>query len=258
MSEELTKEQQDRFDGYPVDCIIDELLEAEAQLAGHEWVRADEPPKDDNQVWIAYEQSGHTYNGYYDKVCKGWYIFDYGAIGYIRANAKDLPTHWKPIHLPGAKAEKEPSSSFIQYLREQREWSRETFGTGRRTNGLIDHIKKELIEISDNPTDLFEWIDVVTLALDGAWRAGWSENSIYEALWRKLTINKNRQWNIPDCEDKAVEHIHLPVAEADPEVCEWKHNDRGLMDTNCGHVSEIPNNIMKFCTYCGIEIKEVE
>ena len=67
----------------------------------------------------------------------------------------------------------------------QREWSRETFGPGPRTNALIDHIKKELIEIEEKPYDLKEWIDIVILGLDGAWRSEHGPDEVAEALRAK-------------------------------------------------------------------------
>jgi hypothetical protein len=74
--------------------------------------------------------------------------------------------------------------------------------------GVIDHIRKELIEVEAEPSDLKEWIDVVTLALDGAWRAGYSPEQICDQLDRTLTRNENREW--PDWRtarpDKAIEH----------------------------------------------------
>lgn len=49
-------------------------------------------------------------------------------------------------------------------------FSQKTFGPGMRTEGISDHIKKELREIAQDPSDVEEWIDVVSLGLDGAWR----------------------------------------------------------------------------------------
>ncbi len=46
-------------------------------------------------------------------------------------------------------------------------WSSMTFGPGPRTEGVLAHIRKELIEITKDPTDPIEWIDVAILALDG-------------------------------------------------------------------------------------------
>ena len=96
----------------------------------------------------------------------------------------------------------------IQYCQRQKLFSEKTFGPGTRTKGIIDHIRKELLEVEAAPTDLKEWIDVLTLALDGAWRAGYSPEEIANQLQLTLARNEQRKW--PDWRtaspDKAIEH----------------------------------------------------
>ncbi|RQF90602.1 hypothetical protein IPC255_19480 [Pseudomonas aeruginosa] len=98
--------------------------------------------------------------------------------------------------------------SFEQHLHRQRRFSERTFGPGSRAAGVIDHIRKELREIEEAPGDLAEWIDVVILALDGAWRTGATPAQIIDALVAKQTKNEARTW--PDWRsapaDKAIEH----------------------------------------------------
>lgn len=95
------------------------------------------------------------------------------------------------------------------HLTRQREFSTKTFGPGHRTKGVIDHIRKELAEIEADPTDIMEWVDVIILAFDGAWRAGWEPADIIAAIVAKQTRNEARQW--PDwrtaAPDKAIEHV---------------------------------------------------
>jgi len=95
----------------------------------------------------------------------------------------------------------------IDHLEKQIAWSRRTFGPGHRTKGIIQHIRKELNEIEQEPLDLEEWIDVVILALDGAWRAGYRPDQIVDMLRHKQIKNEQRQWPTPVSEDVAVEHI---------------------------------------------------
>lgn len=98
---------------------------------------------------------------------------------------------------------------FIQYIWDQRLFSYVTFGPGSRTEGIVDHIRKELKEIEKNPLDLMEWTDIMILALDGAWRAGYTPREIAQALEQKAKINRERKW--PDWrtvpEGKAIEHV---------------------------------------------------
>jgi hypothetical protein len=95
----------------------------------------------------------------------------------------------------------------VDYIEVQKEWSERVFGPGQRTKGICEHIRKELAEIEQAPADLMEWIDVVILALDGAWRAGHSAESISKALVEKFEINLKRKWPMAGPENRAIEHI---------------------------------------------------
>ena len=101
------------------------------------------------------------------------------------------------------------SFDLIAHLYRQRIWSTRTFGPGGRSVGLVDHIGKELQEILASPADLDEWIDVVILALDGAWRIGATPEEIVAALVAKQSRNELRKW--PDWRTakpgKAIEHV---------------------------------------------------
>lgn len=104
-----------------------------------------------------------------------------------------------------------------EWLTQQKEFSKATFGPGQRTTGLIKHIQKELGEIEANPNDLMEWIDVAILAFDGAWRAGYSPAVIAQAFALKLAINKSRKWPEPKSEDEPIEHIKSPATDEQTE-----------------------------------------
>ena len=101
------------------------------------------------------------------------------------------------------------AADLIRLLQAQRVWSEQTFGLGERTKGLLDHLRKELAEVEANPADVSEWIDVVILALDGAWRHGHSPEAIADAWVNKFLKNVGRKW--PDWRtapvDQAIEHI---------------------------------------------------
>lgn len=101
------------------------------------------------------------------------------------------------------------------HLRRQRAWSEATFGPGARTKGVVDHIRKELLEIEAAPDDLGEWVDVVILALDGAWRSGANPEQIIAAIRGKQARNEARTW--PDWRtmspDQAIEHVRTEEPE---------------------------------------------
>jgi hypothetical protein len=104
--------------------------------------------------------------------------------------------------------QRDAALGWAEILRRQRAFSEKAFGPGDRHKGVCDHIRKELVEIENDPADLMEWIDVAMLALDGAWRAGYTPKQIIGAYIAKLTKNENRTW--PDWrtvpKDKAIEH----------------------------------------------------
>lgn len=99
--------------------------------------------------------------------------------------------------------------NFLVHLERQRKFSIQTFGPGARTLGVVQHIRKELHEVLAAPTDIYEWIDVVILALDGAWRSGAEPQQIIDALVAKQAKNESRTW--PDWRvsdpNKAIEHV---------------------------------------------------
>lgn len=104
-----------------------------------------------------------------------------------------------------------PCFDLIRHLHRQRRFSLKTFGPGTRSKGVIDHIRKELVEIEAAPLELEEWVDVILLALDGAWRAGYSPEDIAEAIEGKQERNEARAW--PDWRtaspDQAIEHVRV-------------------------------------------------
>lgn len=97
----------------------------------------------------------------------------------------------------------------VDHLTRQRNWSRLTFGPGPRTRGVVDHIRKELDEVLAAPLDLNEWVDVIILGFDGAWRAGHEPERIIAAIKAKQARNEARTW--PDwrasSDDVAIEHV---------------------------------------------------
>lgn len=108
-----------------------------------------------------------------------------------------------------------------QHLIRQMAFSHATFGPGERTKGVIDHIRKELIEVEQSEGSADEWVDVAILALDGLTRrlafVGQGERADPSRVAKmacamivgKQTRNEARNW--PDWRgqsaDKAIEHV---------------------------------------------------
>lgn len=102
-----------------------------------------------------------------------------------------------------------PASIDAAHIERQRTFSLETFGPGERGAAVVAHIRKELDEILDDPTDLVEWADVIILAIDGAWRAGHEPQAIVDAIVGKQARNEARTWpdwrSVP--EGQPIEHV---------------------------------------------------
>lgn len=120
--------------------------------------------------------------------------------------------------------------NLIDHIFRQREFSRKTFGPGDRCAGVRDHIRKELDEVAAEPVGkrLPEWVDVILLALDGAWRDGHEPEEIARAIRDKQTKNETRDW--PDWRtapaDKAIEHTRIEPPRIKPTYRGCPH---------CGH-----------------------
>ena len=112
--------------------------------------------------------------------------------------------------------------NLVQHMTRVIEFSRRTWGPGTRRRGIVEHIRKELVELEQDPDHgdpAKEWVDVVILGLDGLWRELADQNPKLEdfdvadlcvfALASKQTRNENRQW--PDWRkfghDEAIEHV---------------------------------------------------
>jgi hypothetical protein len=89
-----------------------------------------------------------------------------------------------------------------------------------RTSGILNHIEKEIKEIVENPHDLEEWIDIIILALDGAWRCGrqrdYTPEDIMDMLDFKQLKNFDRVWVLPADPNPPCEHQREEERESNP------------------------------------------
>lgn len=113
----------------------------------------------------------------------------------------------------------EPAAfDLIAHIHRAKAFSEKTFGPGARAQGVVAHIRKELLEIEAAPADLTEWVDVMILAMDGAWRAGHSPEAICAGIVAKQTKNEGRNW--PDWRtaspDGPIEHVRSADDAAGP------------------------------------------
>ena len=110
--------------------------------------------------------------------------------------------------------------NLIEHLKRQIAFSRATFGPGARTQGVVDHIRKELVEVetaTNHVERIKEWTDVVILALDGLTRelslSCQATDPTAEAAVRHIVTKQNRNelrewpdWRTAD-PSKAIEHV---------------------------------------------------
>lgn len=125
----------------------------------------------------------------------------------IEATAEDMATWDKESER--RRKQKLEQFDILRFMKEKNDWSTQTFGPGRRTKGVIAHLRSELTEIEANPGDVVEWCDVILLAMDGAYRAGFTPNDVITALIEKQAKNTRRQW--PDWRTKSQDEFSTHV-----------------------------------------------
>jgi hypothetical protein len=114
-----------------------------------------------------------------------------------------------------------------QHLIRMMAFSHATYGPGERTDGLLDHIAKEVEEVRRSGGKPEEWVDIVILALDGLTRSlAFADGDTIDmrgdpdavardaclAILAKQSTNERRSW--PDWRTadtgKAIEHTSEP------------------------------------------------
>lgn len=97
-----------------------------------------------------------------------------------------------------------------EYCEGHENWSRAVFGAPMEHDAekLLKHIGLELDEVRKAPHDLEEWVDIIILAIDGAWRSGHSAGEIERTLIRKQEKNKERVWNVNPNSTEPNLHVH--------------------------------------------------
>jgi hypothetical protein len=153
----------------------------------------------------------HMFRGQCPDEVEGFDVRDPGcpACGLLDA----IPTATLAARDAEKKAEgREQFAIDAEHLSRQRTFSRDTFGPGDRLQGVLDHIRKELIEVEADPQDKSEWADVIILAFDGALRQGHNPQDLLDTVLAKQVKNEGRVW--PDWRtqptDRAIEHVRTP------------------------------------------------
>jgi len=95
-----------------------------------------------------------------------------------------------------------------RFIDDKAEWSRRTFGIEYNHRRILNHIRKELVEIEEDPSDPMEWVDVIFLALDGLSRQGLWGAQVVALMQDKHKINLGRTFAPFDPHsDQPGEHV---------------------------------------------------
>lgn len=170
------------------------------------------------------------------------------AVEYVRADLVPAGNDVLAKRIAELSRERDTAlcSSLTKHLERQIAFSLKAFGPAKRTGGIIDHIRKELVEVANAPEDITEWIDLAMLALDGAWRHVDRSNMsfaqvaelVHKTLTEKLAKNESRNW--PDwrqiSEDKAIEHDRSNEPEDD---------DPAAIAVMAGHYEDLAQSLQQ-------------
>lgn len=136
------------------------------------------------------------------------------------ARVDPLRTLWTTCAIRSA-----PAFDLVAHLVRQIQFSLKMFGPGPRLGGIISHIEKELLELRDEGGPLSEWVDVIILGFDGAWRSlGLPGDKVVDvamavinAIVEKQDRNERRAW--PDwrgtTQEAAIEHVRTEAEVAE-------------------------------------------
>lgn len=86
-----------------------------------------------------------------------------------------------------------PDIDLNLFQKTQGKWAAETFGDQTSVEKLR-HLHKEVDEIIDDPQDVTEYADALSLLLDAARLQGITAENIVVAAWLKLQVNQQRTW----------------------------------------------------------------
>ncbi|MGI9501537.1 MAG: dATP/dGTP pyrophosphohydrolase domain-containing protein [Geminicoccaceae bacterium] len=82
------------------------------------------------------------------------------------------------------------------------DWARGVF-TKSTPESVTEHLRREAIELAENPTDPSEMADVFLLLV---WLADLTGTDLCGAIEDKIDINEHRKWGKPDSQG-VVEHL---------------------------------------------------
>ena len=91
------------------------------------------------------------------------------------------------------------------FQKETAVWQDETFPHAT-LHSKLEHVRKETKEIEDNPSDLYEWADVMLIFLHALSGQGIKVSELLCACREKQEICRNREWGEPNPVHGYTEH----------------------------------------------------
>lgn len=115
--------------------------------------------------------------------------------GYITAgDVRHIQEMLKPHDV---KADSTLEIALLRFLSEKWEHSQRVFGP-QTTTGVLNHVRSEVEEIQEEPTDITEWVDLILLGMDGAMRScpdpKTAPQEVVRAIRDKFEVVKKRQY----------------------------------------------------------------
>lgn len=100
------------------------------------------------------------------------------------------------------KTSKRKINKFAKFATNLGKWADKTFGVGGPTR-CLKHLKREVVETLQNPTDRMEYADCFMLIVDAYRRSGCHKgkspiDDLLKASQDKLKICRKRKWGKPD------------------------------------------------------------
>lgn len=96
----------------------------------------------------------------------------------------------------------EGGATFSDFQRDVYEWAQRTF-PGSTLAAKLAHLRRELDEIQQQPTDAHEWADAFLILLHGAASYG---HDLLAAAREKFALVQQRKWGAPDAQG-VIEHV---------------------------------------------------
>ena len=83
------------------------------------------------------------------------------------------------------------------FINDLSKWSDSAFGKERPFTAPLHHLKLEIDEVIESDGDPEEFADCFLLLLDSYRKTGGNTQKLMQQMYKKLEINKQREWNKP-------------------------------------------------------------